>query len=149
MKKNPEELSKVIRHSLYTEIVKGRRSSKGNRWLSFMWPNTKEEKTFFKPTSAYLNHIGPGDIAGNHFHESKREFFCPLGDLTLFLYDTKAKRTTTVRMSVGSKNKYSMYYIPPGVPHAVKNETKKFQSLVVLTNVKDYKGKTRKLIFVS
>ncbi len=148
MKKNPEEFSKVIRHSLYTEIVKGRRSSKGNRWLSYLWPNSREEKLFFKPTSAYLNHIGPGDIAGNHHHERKREFFCPLGDLVLYLYDTKKKRTTTVKMSLGSKNRYSMYYIPPGIPHAVKNETTKFQPLVVLTNSQDYKSKTHQLTFV-
>ncbi len=136
-----ETVSRVIKHPLYWEIRKGRRTSKGNRWLSHLWPNASERKQLFVPRYAYLNHIGPGDVAGEHYHHDKQELFCPMGDLWLILSDRNGKKQR-VRMSLGTKEYYTIYYIPPGIAHAVQNRTKKFQPLVVLTNKEDLYGKT-------
>ncbi|MFA6098527.1 MAG: cupin domain-containing protein [Patescibacteria group bacterium] len=141
-----ENYSRVIKHKLYWEIIKGRRTSKGNRWLSHCWPNISESKKAFRPNFAYLNHIGPGDTAGNHYHRDKKEFFCPMGELLLLLRDVKGKKTVKVKMSLGPKDFYKIYYIPPLVPHAIKNNTKKFQPLLVLTNKQDIYGKTYEFI---
>lgn len=138
------EDSRIIKHRLYWEIRKGRRSSLGNRWLSHIWPNPKEEKIMFRPRFGYLNHIGPGDTAGHHFHLKKEEIFCPMGDLELILEDPKTKKVKIVKMSLGTKNWYILYYIPVGIPHAVRNRTKKFQPLVVLTNKLDLYSNTFK-----
>ena len=140
----PEEQSKIVRHPLFLEIIKGRRTNKGNRWLSHFWLNEEECKKLFTPTFAYLNYIGPGDEAGHHYHENKKEIFCPLGDLELLLGNTKKKTTEIVKMSVGTKEHYIMYNIPLMVPHAVRNSTDQFQPLVVLTNKEDIYGKTFK-----
>jgi len=139
-----EYYSKIIKHELFWEIVKGRRSSKGNRWLSHLWPNTKESKLMFAPKFAYLNYIGPRDVAGNHYHKNKKEIFCPLGNLELFLHDIKLNKTIRVKMSIGTKRQYTLYYIFPMVPHAVVNKTKSFMPLVVLTNKKDLYANTFK-----
>ncbi|MDD5715126.1 MAG: cupin domain-containing protein [Patescibacteria group bacterium] len=138
----PENRSRIQRNKLYWRIIKGRRSTKGNRWLSHLWPNTNEQKLTFRPRFAYLNNIGPGDIAGNHFHTSKKELFCPLGNLELLLADPVTNKITVIKITPGNKNSYTMYYIPPRVPHAVRNCTKKFQPLVVLTNTPDVYAKT-------
>lgn len=132
-----EQFVKLRRHRLYWELIRGRRTSVGNRWLNAIWPTPEEARQTFTPRFAYLNHIGPGDTAGNHFHAKKREFFCPLGDLVLVLYDRSRKKAIRVRMSNRTKRQYTMYYIPPHVPHAVENKTKQFQPLVVLTNERD------------
>ncbi|MBU0597385.1 WxcM-like domain-containing protein [Patescibacteria group bacterium] len=137
-----EEQSKIVKHKLIWEIIKYRRTNKGNRWLSHFWPNQNECKKFFTPTFAYLNYIGPSDQAGGHYHKNKKEYFCPLGDFKLLIGDVKNKKTEVIKMSLGTKKYYSFYYIPPMVPHAVKNCTDKFQALVVLTNKKDIYGKT-------
>ncbi len=73
---------------------------------------------------------------------TKNFFFCPLGELDLLLGDTRKKTTEIVKMSVGTKEHYIMYNVPPLVPHAVRNVTDQFQPLVVLTNKEDIHGKT-------
>ena len=132
-----EKYSKIIKHKLYWKIIKGRRTNKGNRWLSHLWPNKKESKLLFIPKFAYLNYIGPCDIAGNHYHKNKKEIFCPMGNLDLLLYDTRLNRTVRIKMSIGNKKIYTLYYLFPPVPHAVVNKTNTFVPLVVLTNKKD------------
>ncbi len=139
-----EYCSKILKHKLYWEIIKGRRTSVGNRWLSHLWPNTKESKLMFVPKFAYLNYIGPGDVAGNHYHKNKKEIFCPLGNLELILVGPKNGKKKIIKMNIGTKNYYKMYYIPPFIPHAVRNTTKRFQSLVVLTNKVDLYSNTIK-----
>lgn len=133
-----ENYSKIVKHKLFWEIIKGRRSSIGNRWLSFLWLNNKESKLMFIPKFAYLNYIGPGDIAGNHYHKNKKEIFCPMGNLDLYLYDKKLNKIVHIKMSMGTKQKYILYYIPSLIPHAVVNKTKSFVPLVVFTNRKDF-----------
>lgn len=139
-----ENYSKIVKHKLFWEIIKGRRSSIGNRWHSHLWVSKKETKTLFLPGFVYLNYIGPGDVAGNHYHKNLKEIFCPLGNLDLFLRDTKLNKTIHIKMSVGTKSKYIMYYITPMTPHAVVNNTKKFMPLVILTNKKDDHSDTYK-----
>lgn len=140
----PEYKSKIIKHRLYWEIIKGRRAHVGNRWLAHLWPKPNEVKKTFLPKYAYLNYIGPADAAGNHYHKNKKEFFCPMGRLDLILKDLKTGRIEKVKMSLGTRNKYVIYYIPPLVAHAVVNRTKTFQPLVVLTNKVDLYGNTIK-----
>lgn len=139
-----ESYSKIVKHKLYWKIIKGRRSSKGNRWLSHLWPNNKESKLMFVPKFAYLNYIGPGDVAGNHYHKNKKEIFCPLGNLLLVLRDLKNNKNVRIRMSNGTKQCHILYYIPSKIPHAVINKTKYFVPLIVLTNKKDLYANTFK-----
>lgn len=136
--------SRIIKHPLYWEIRKGRRTSVGNRWLSPLWPTPPERHMTFTPRYAYLNHIGPGDVAGQHFHHDKQELFCPMGDLWLILSNRRSSKKYRLKMSLGTKWYYTMYYIPPGVAHAVHNRTKKFQPLAVLTNTEDIYGQTHR-----
>jgi uncharacterized RmlC-like cupin family protein len=142
MKKFKEQYTRLVKHKLYWELIRGRRTSIGNRWLNAIWPTPAEAKRTFFPHFAYLNYIGPGDEAGHHVHNHKQEFFCPIGDLVLLFFDEKSKKTIKLRISNRKKNEYTMYYIPPKVPHAVLNMTKKWQALVVLTNESDIYSKT-------
>lgn len=144
---SPDLPSKIIKYKLYSVIEKTRRTNVGKRWLSSLWPNPAEAKQTFTPTNAYLNYIGPGDIAGNHFHTKKREFFCPMGKFMLYLLDKKTKKISAIKLDAGTKEKYSMYYIPPFVPHAIKNIGNSFSALVVLTDKSDNYGNTIKLPF--
>lgn len=141
-----EQFTKLKKHKLYWELIRGRRTSKGNRWLSALWPTPAEARQTFTPRFAYLNYIGPGDVAGHHYHAKKKEFFCPLGDFIVLLYDWKQKKTLRLRMSNRKKKEYSMYYIRPNIPHAVINTTKRWQALVVLTDSLDIYSKTTPFI---
>ncbi|MFA4930481.1 MAG: cupin domain-containing protein [Patescibacteria group bacterium] len=141
-KQSKELYTKLIRRQLYWELVRGRRTSKGKRWLNPLWPTPAESRLTFFPRFAYLNYIGPGDEAGHHFHKRKKEFFCPIGDLIMLLFDKKTKKTLRIRIGNRKKKEYTMYYIPPNVPHAVLNDTKKWQALLVLTNESDIFSKT-------
>lgn len=125
---------KIIKHDLYWELIRGRRSGKGNRWLNFLWPTEEESRESFAPQFAYLNYIGPGDVAGNHYHTTKGEFFCPIGGFELYLADPKSGKHRKVAMSLGNKDFYTMYYVPAGVAHAVLNPGKDFAPLVVLSS---------------
>lgn len=142
LKPRKEQYSRLVKHRLYWELIRGRRTSIGNRWLNALWPTPDESRQTFLPRYAYLNYIGPGDEAGHHVHRKKQEFFCPMGDLLILLFDVKNKKTIKVRASNSKKKEYTMYYIPPNVPHAVLNVTKKWQALIVLANEGGMHSKT-------
>jgi dTDP-4-dehydrorhamnose 3,5-epimerase-like enzyme len=146
MKPSNEQYAKLVKHRLYWELIRGRRTSKGNRWLNALWPTPEEARKTFFPKFAYLNYIGPGDEAGHHFHKQKQEFFCPIGDLIVMLYDRPLKKTVKIKISNTNKKEYTMYYIPPGVPHAILNRTKDWQAIIVLTNESDIYSKTTQFI---
>lgn len=126
MKTSKEQYNRLVKHKLYWELIRGRRTSKGNRWLNSLWPTPAEMKKTFLPRFAYLNYIGPGDEAGHHLHSQKREFFCPMGDLILLIYDKKNSKTIKLRISNRKKKEYVIYYLPPNIPHAVLNVTKQW-----------------------
>lgn len=132
-----EKYSNLEKHDLYFKIIKGRRSNRGNRWLSMLWPTDSEAKETFVPTYAYLNYIGPNDVAGNHFHKIKKEIFCPFGELELHLENPKTGKKQLLKISIGNKKFYEMIYIPPEIAHAVRNPTNQFVPLVVLANKPD------------
>ncbi|MBU1146637.1 hypothetical protein KKD80_03780 [Patescibacteria group bacterium] len=129
---NEQDL-KIIKYDLYWELIRGRRSNKGNRWFNFLWPTDEEIDESFTPKFAYLNYLGPGDVAGNHYHITKGEFFCPMGPMELYLEDPKTGRKEKIEMSLGDKEKYTMYYVPTGIAHAVRNPGNDFSPLVVLS----------------
>ncbi len=137
-----EQDLKIIKHDLYWELIRGRRSNKGNRWLNFLWPTDEEGKESFVPKFAYLNYIGSGDVAGNHYHITKGEFFCPMGNIELYLEDPKTSNKEKIEMSLGNKDFYIMYYVPVGIAHAVRNPGNDFVPLVVLSGELSLSEKT-------
>lgn len=129
--------SRIVKHPLCWEIIRGRRSSLGNRYLTHLWPTKAEAQDMFVPRFAYSVVIGGGDTAGHHYHSEKEEIFCPMGELELLLENPDTKEGAVIRMNAGTKEEYHMFYIPTGIAHAVRNATQQTQTLLVLVNHDD------------
>lgn len=88
-------------------------------WLSEAY--RIDELGDYRPEMGYISVTLPGIARGPHEHREQTDYFCFLGEFTLYLWDNrKDSPTFRSRMVIGNADKLAVM-IPPGVVHAYKN----------------------------
>ncbi|MCK5466691.1 WxcM-like domain-containing protein [Candidatus Parcubacteria bacterium] len=106
----------------------------------------RKEDPIFKKIGFEINYIysvclPPETIAGNHYHEEKREiFYCPFGQLMIVsLEDPKTTKRKEVLLSNKIGSEYiKLIYIKPGIAHSVINTSDQISSLMVFSNIEEH-----------
>ena len=69
----------------------------------------------------YASTISPGDIRGNHYHNSKNEIFCVMkGKLKVLVQDIESKNIREFILD-GSKDNLERILVPSGYAHSFEN----------------------------
>ena len=100
---------KIYRHS--EQMKQDRRG-----WAFFPFQAGPDVRPPCETESLHLVMSEPGAIRGNHFHDHSAEWFCVFGGQGELYYEEDGL-VQTARLDRDDL----VIYIPPGVPHAVKN----------------------------
>jgi mannose-6-phosphate isomerase-like protein (cupin superfamily) len=121
-------------HLICRTVTRGKRTSRGNRSLVFLWPFQDERGKLLEPSHPYMVDIGPGDVAGNHAHARKSEVFAVMGPgkLEVFLRHVATGKGKKITLDLGTKQFYRMVFVPAGVAHAVRNPSRTERSVLLV-----------------
>lgn len=82
--------------------------------------------------SYYVRFLEPGNAAGNHYHNEKRELMIPLtGKFTIYLEDIKTKEQEKL---VIKPEDHVIFYVSAGISHKVISEEDSGVLLVMATS---------------
>jgi len=108
--------------------------------LCEMWDFGRFKPVGFKGKLIYKNRIGPGIIAGSHYHKKKKELFFVLskgGKLTFSFTRVKDQKKIEVELDASTIEidgmRYSLaLYLNPGIAHDVANHGKRNRILLAV-----------------
>lgn len=82
--------------------------------------------------SYFVRFLEAGNTAGNHYHKEKHELFVPIvGEFTVRLEDPESKEQETLTLRTED---YAVFYVRPGISHAVTSKEKGGVLLVIATS---------------
>ena len=88
-------------------------------WLSELYRS--DELGGYRPAMAYLSVTLPGVVRGPHEHLEQTDYFCFLGDFTLYLWDNRKDSATHRKKMVIENMDRMIAVVPPGIVHAYRN----------------------------
>lgn len=88
-------------------------------WLMELF--RKDETDGFEPAMSYISLTRSGIIRGPHEHREQTDYFCFLGNFSLFLWDNRKDSPTFNNRQIIRDADKLVVIVPPGIVHAYKN----------------------------
>ncbi|HEC98252.1 MAG TPA: dTDP-4-dehydrorhamnose 3,5-epimerase [Nitrospirae bacterium] len=89
-------------------------------WLTELFRNDELPKGF-QPAMGYVSVTHAGVARGPHEHIEQTDYFCFLGQFTLYLWDNRKDSPTYLRKMIIKETGNKVIIVPPGVVHAYRN----------------------------
>lgn len=106
-------------------VIKKVESHSDNRgWLAEIF-REDELESWFKPAMGYISVTYPGVVRGPHEHKEQTDYFCFLGNFSLYLWDNRKDSPTYMNKKIVRTAGKLIAVIPPGIVHAYKNTGEK------------------------
>lgn len=88
-------------------------------WLAEMF--REDDPVDYRPAMGYISVTHAGITRGPHEHIEQTDYFCFLGDFTLYLWDNREDSLTYRNRMVIENSGGQIVIVPPRVVHAYKN----------------------------
>lgn len=88
-------------------------------WLAEMF--REDDPGDYRPAMGYISVTHAGITRGPHEHIEQTDYFCFLGDFTLYLWDNREDSLTYRNRMVIENSGGQIVIVPPRVVHAYKN----------------------------
>ncbi len=88
-------------------------------WLAEMF--REDDPGDYRPAMGYISVTHAGITRGPHEHIEQTDYFCFLGDFTLYLWDNREDSLTYRNKMVIENSGGQIVIVPPRVVHAYKN----------------------------
>ena len=88
-------------------------------WLAEMF--REDDPGDYRPAMGYISVTHAGITRGPHEHIEQTDYFCFLGDFTLYLWDNREDSLTYRNKMVIENSGGKIVIVPPRVVHAYKN----------------------------
>jgi len=75
----------------------------------------------YRPQMGYVSLTLPGITRGPHEHRDQTDYFCFIGQFTLYLWDNRKDSSTYLNRMVIENTDRLIVIVPPGVVHAYRN----------------------------
>ncbi|VAX31381.1 dTDP-4-dehydrorhamnose 3,5-epimerase [hydrothermal vent metagenome] len=111
-------------------------------WLTELFRND-ELPEGFQPAMGYVSVTHEGVVRGPHEHTWQTDYFCFLGQFSLYLWDNRKDSPTYLRKMIIEEARNRVIIVPPGVVHAYRN-TADEDGLVLNFPDKLYAGRGKK-----
>ncbi len=89
-------------------------------WLTELFRND-ELPNGFQPAMGYVSVTHAGVVRGPHEHIEQTDYFCFLGQFTLYLWDNRKDSPTYLRKMIIEEARNRVIIVPPCVVHAYRN----------------------------
>lgn len=93
--------------------------SDGRGWLMELF--RKDDPDRFEPVMSYVSVTHPDMIRGPHEHLEQTDYFCFLGNFSLYLWDNRKDSSSYRNKKIIDNADRLAVIVPPGVVHAYKN----------------------------